>query len=316
MRRELVMLVLCPFLAVCGPGQCTQENPSITFFISFKGQTSLLTCAEAHVVTVKFTFDEEGSSDPYHLEKDLLCQASDHGYYFEIPPGHYSVRVEGLDTRGIPCFTIWRTNVDHATNPALEIALPISYTLDSTGKCTGPYDAGPPDGKREGIGKPDAPRPDAPRPDAPRPDAPRPDLRGSETGVGCVAPGAGMQTFGGGMYGCAGAVSWSGRATLCASGSHVCSGAEWVANRGTTAPSYNYWTDDNFNFGGGVTAGCYATLTGGSPCTTGGPVHVCADATDPKGNTCSAFGCGYLTAFPNQYFGGCNALTAGTLCCK
>jgi len=47
-----------------------------------------------------------------------------------------------------------------------------------------------------------------------------------------------------------------------------------------------------------------------------GCVRVCSGSTDPEGNTCVWINCGYLTATPNQYFGGCiNNPTAGALCC-
>jgi hypothetical protein len=311
-----VGMFLCTSLAVC-TGQC-DPYPDFTVFVYFAGQTKLLTCAEAHVVTVRFTFDEETQTgEPYHPRKEFPCRG-DLNYSFQLPEGYYSARVEGLNAAGVPCFTVWHTHVPHIL-PEGGIAMGKSYywTLPSTDKCKeSPSDAGSPDGKRDSIGKPDAPRPDAPRPDAPAPDAPKLDTAKSDATAGCVAPSAGMQTFGGGMYGCAEAVSWAARATLCAAGYHVCSGAEWVANRGTATPSFSYWTDANLNYGGGVAGGCYASLTNGTPCTTGGPMHVCAGATDPKGNTCTFFGCGYLVASPNQFFGGCNAPTAGTLCCK
>lgn len=83
------------------------------------------------------------------------------------------------------------------------------------------------------------------------------------------------------------------------------------------APTYNYWTDDPLKYAGTGSAACYVTLAGGtSYASATAPMRVCAGATDPLGNTCNWYDCGFNTVSPNEYFGGCNSnYTAGTLCC-
>lgn len=130
------------------------------------------------------------------------------------------------------------------------------------------------------------------------------------------ADGSEEQTFGSGMRGCAGKVTFAQRASLCASGFRVCTAAEWVSRRGSTAPSYSYWTNDNLRYNGTVGA-CYVSVTAGSLCSGGAePMRVCSGSVDPLGNTCQWVNCGLNTITPNQYFGGCiNNTTAGALCC-
>ena len=209
-------------------------------------------------------------------------------------------------------------------------------------------DVGKPD-----VAKPDLakPKPDVAKPDVPKPDAPKADTcagkicygacvdtttdpancgtcgtackagyqqcTNSTCTVGCASSTGVIQVFTGGMYGCAATVTWANRATLCTAGYHVCSAAEWIAKRGTIAPSASYWTSDDLKYNGSSFVGCYASLTTGTACTAGRPMRVCMGASDPKGNTCQYFGCGLNTPTPNQYFGGCNNdPTAGALCCK
>jgi hypothetical protein len=180
-------------------------------------------------------------------------------------------------------------------------------------------DAGATDARPEAamgdVAKPkgDVAKLDMARLDAPTLDSVKPD---SAVTIGCASP-SGMQVFSGGMAGCPGTVTWANRATLCASGAHVCSATEWTAKRGTAAPAFSYWTSDDLKYNSGTFVGCYASLTSGTACTAGRPMRVCTGASDQKGNTCQYTDCGYNAPTPNQYFGGCNNdPTAGALCCK
>lgn len=138
---------------------------------------------------------------------------------------------------------------------------------------------------------------------------------------GCVntsgcADGSDEQLFTQGMRGCAGVVVFSQRATLCAAGFRVCSAAEWVARRNGVAPTYNYWTNNALDYYGSGSGNCYAVTQDTGGCNNGTPIRVCAASTDPLGNECNWTHCGFNSAKPDQYFGGCNGNpTAGTLCC-
>jgi hypothetical protein len=124
------------------------------------------------------------------------------------------------------------------------------------------------------------------------------------------------QTFANGINGCGGSVTWESRGSLCAHGSRPCSAAEWIAGHGSTAPTYNYWTNDNLRYSGGPTS-CSVSTTTGNFCSANQPMRLCTSSgSDALGNSCNWFNCGHGTATPNHYFGGCEGnLTAGTLCC-
>ncbi len=135
------------------------------------------------------------------------------------------------------------------------------------------------------------------------------------------ADGTVEQDFGNGVYGCAGKVSFAQKQTLCAPGVRVCTANEWVAQRGTLAPTHNYWTADALRYGG-TASGCFGSpslFVGADGCPgdpTPSPMRVCAAASDPLGNTCTWVGCGLEAASPSEYFGGCQDNdTAGALCC-
>ena len=138
---------------------------------------------------------------------------------------------------------------------------------------------------------------------------------GGPTGNGC-ADGSDEQKFSKGMVGCSGRVRFSSRHTLCASGYRVCKAAEWVANRGNTGPSNHYWTNDDLRYNGNQNS-CWVSATSGKQCSGGSePMRVCAGKLDSKWNYCNWTDCGFGSAQPNQYFGGCQGNpTAGALCC-
>jgi hypothetical protein len=135
---------------------------------------------------------------------------------------------------------------------------------------------------------------------------------------GC-ANGSISQTFSGGLIGCAGSVPWTQRASLCGPGYRTATAVEWESLFGGTAPSHNYWTDDNLPATGSMSGSCYADWDGASCGSTGGsptPMRICVPTgTDPEGNTCTMTNCGFRSASPSEFFGGCvgNA-SAGTLC--
>lgn len=144
------------------------------------------------------------------------------------------------------------------------------------------------------------------------------------TATGIVACGAGaqaVQVFSNEMVGCAGKVLYPNRATLCGPTLHVCSAKEWADGNGTTAPQYNYWVNDPLRYYTGTSDACGASVTDGgyywkSCSSADSPMRVCADETDPLGNTCNWTECGLDGTSPNEYFGGCNNnWYAGTLCC-
>jgi len=140
-----------------------------------------------------------------------------------------------------------------------------------------------------------------------------------QTTPGCYS-GTPTDVFGGseGMVGCGGQKVFTSAAQLCASGYHVCSSAEWNSNRGSVAPTADYWTSDNLKYSGS-NHDCEALLSGGNSCGTNVPMRVCTlsnNGSDIFGNNCTWTGCGLGTT-TNQYFGGCSAdLYAGALCCQ
>ena len=101
----------------------------------------------------------------------------------------------------------------------------------------------------------------------------------------------------------------------------MCSAQEWVDRHGSAAPQYNYWVNDQLKYYSGYSGSCAAASmtngTGWGTCaSTTSPMRVCAGHSDTLGNVCNWTGCGYNTANPDEYFGGCNDnLYAGTLCC-
>jgi hypothetical protein len=137
---------------------------------------------------------------------------------------------------------------------------------------------------------------------------------GSEAVARC-ADGTQEQLFPGGMVGCAGAVTFANRNTLCAPGSRTASAAEWTARRGGIAPTHNYWTRDDLKYSGAGPSACAVSPTTGNSCGTT-PMRVCtALGTDAEGNQCNWQHCGLETNTPDQFFGGCAGNTnAGALC--
>lgn len=141
---------------------------------------------------------------------------------------------------------------------------------------------------------------------------------GMPSAIACV-PGSTEQVVASDVRGCSGTVTWADRDALCAPGWRVCTAEEWwVAHGGTTAPDFNYWTDDPLRWNGSGPGACFADETVGSVCPAGAPMRVCAASTDALGNTCNWTDCGYKKMPPlNNYFGGCvSNPTAGTLCCR
>ena len=131
-----------------------------------------------------------------------------------------------------------------------------------------------------------------------------------------------------GCYQTSGGVPFANRAKLCAPGCRVATASEWVANRGQTAPTHHYWTDDSLGYSiaqSGSPCGpagcgpnsCYvttSTINAGS-CGSSTSMRVCsATSPDPSGNTCNWTGCGFNSTTPNQFFGGCGADSAGSIC--
>jgi hypothetical protein len=138
---------------------------------------------------------------------------------------------------------------------------------------------------------------------------------GAGPAMGC-ADGTAEQDFGHGMFGCAGTVTWSNRASLCAPGFDVASAKTWYRFHGTGVPSHHYWTNDELHYSGSGSGSCSAQFGTGSACAAGQPMRVCSSMTpDPEGNQCNWVNCGLVGTTPADYFGGCNGnATAGTLC--
>jgi hypothetical protein len=132
---------------------------------------------------------------------------------------------------------------------------------------------------------------------------------------GC-ADGSVEQDFGKGMVGCAGAVTFANRDTLCAPGYQPATSAQWVSNRNAAAPTHDYWTDDLLKFSGTGPSACFVSTTVGFDCGATTPMRVCTAAgTDTEGNQCNWQHCGINANTPDQFFGGCGGnLTAGTVC--
>jgi hypothetical protein len=124
------------------------------------------------------------------------------------------------------------------------------------------------------------------------------------------------------MAGCAAAVSWSSRASLCGPQYHVCSASDWAALFPTPAPApkHNYWTNDNLLYGGNGSGSCSVSTSSGNSCGTNQPMRVCTPSgTDAEGNHCNWSNCdwGSVNGSVDYYFGGCvGNTTAGALCCR
>jgi hypothetical protein len=142
---------------------------------------------------------------------------------------------------------------------------------------------------------------------------------GQVSEIGC-ADGTVEQTFPGianssanrTMVGCAGAVSYLERDSLCAPGWYVCSYADWQNNYGAVVPSNNYWVQEDLKYNGSASA-CAVHRTSGADCGSSSAMKVCA----PYGG-CTWDYCGYGTSATSvqYYYGGCAPSTAGALCCK
>lgn len=89
-----------------------------------------------------------------------------------------------------------------------------------------------------------------------------------------------------------------------------------MAQKGSTAPTHSYWTNDALHYTGSATA-CSVSTTTGTSCGALTPMRVCPSTSpDPEGNLCNWANCGYGATTPDEYFGGCGGdTTAGTLCC-
>jgi len=128
-----------------------------------------------------------------------------------------------------------------------------------------------------------------------------------------------------GMWGCSGSVSWTSASTLCASGYHACTSAEFNSRKSFTTPNHHYWTSD-YLYGSGSEGACRASTSSsyGNFCPTSAPMRVCASTkTDSSGNFCTWVACGLESTTSGLVFGGCNdgvtagsGLKAGALCCN
>jgi hypothetical protein len=123
------------------------------------------------------------------------------------------------------------------------------------------------------------------------------------------------------MVGCGSNLAWASRTTLCASGWHSCSAAEWTSRRGAATPTDDYWINDTLVWAGSSTA-CYAATIGTVPVTNTCPAGVwmkvvSGTTADTFGNTSVWANCGLDAVTPDEYLGGCNgdSGTAGALCC-
>jgi alpha-tubulin suppressor-like RCC1 family protein len=127
------------------------------------------------------------------------------------------------------------------------------------------------------------------------------------------------QTFTGGMVGCAGGTTYDNRAAYCAAGYQSATAADWIAKRGITVPSHDYWVNDQLKYNGNLGA-CFVSTVGSDCGSVNTPMRVCTtnrdmNGQDADGNFCNWVNCGFGTVTPNQYFGGCwGNTTAGTLC--
>ncbi len=70
--------------------------------------------------------------------------------------------------------------------------------------------------------------------------------------VGGCADGSVEQVFGNGVVGCAGSATFADRATLCAPDYYPVSKSAWRNARGSTAPTHNYWVNDDNGYIAGL----------------------------------------------------------------
>lgn len=95
------------------------------------------------------------------------------------------------------------------------------------------------------------------------------------------------------LVGCAGSVTWTNRASLCAHeyGWKPASAATWAAASPAVAPTHNYWTSDNLRYSGSATS-CSVSRTEGTLCPSSSPMRLCtATGGDAEGNTCTWKAC-------------------------
>lgn len=134
--------------------------------------------------------------------------------------------------------------------------------------------------------------------------------------LGACGDGSDEQVFDNGMSGCAGAVAFANRGSLCAPGYQPATALQWVSNRGAGVSLHNYWTNDPLMFSGAGPSACTVSLSIGFDCGPATPMRVCTSAgTDAEGNACNWQHCGLYANTPDNMFGGCAGNgTAGTLC--
>lgn len=128
-----------------------------------------------------------------------------------------------------------------------------------------------------------------------------------------------------GMWGCKGTSYWSSAGSLCATGYHLCSSAEFKTRVGFTTPNHHYWVSD-YLYGSGVEGACRASTSSsyGNFCPSTAPMRVCASTkTDSSGNYCTWVACGLESTTSGLVWGGCNdgvtvgsGLKAGAACCN
>jgi hypothetical protein len=146
---------------------------------------------------------------------------------------------------------------------------------------------------------------------------------GGTTETWCTDGSIPGQIFDSNMVGCPGEAPYSARASACTAGHHVCTATEYMNHRSSAVPMYHYWVADSLGHAGTFSA-CSVGPVGVDyeSCGASTSMLVCKPSLnvpsyDPAGNACNWSNCGWLTASPNQYFGGCSRLnSAGTLCCS
>jgi hypothetical protein len=116
------------------------------------------------------------------------------------------------------------------------------------------------------------------------------------------------------IIGCAGRVGWGNRESLCGPRQVAIPSSMWPGQRGTLAPTHNYWTNEALLYSGFGSSNCSVSTTTGFSCGMDNPMHVCtASGTDSEGNSCVWTHCGLNATTPDQFFGGCGD-TAGVVC--
>lgn len=116
------------------------------------------------------------------------------------------------------------------------------------------------------------------------------------------------------IIGCAGAVSWGNRDSLCGPRQVALPANLWPGQRASIAPTHNYWTGNHLLYSGLGSGNCVASTTSGSSCGMDDAMHICtASGSDAEGNHCVWTHCGLDAVTPDQFLGGCGA-SAGTVC--